>query len=132
MMTDPFSILGVDENANDDEIKRRYLALVRDFPPDREPERFQSYRAAFEALHTERQRLAVKLLATHGTALTRLKTASLPSPEARQQGRVSQAQVTALLVEGVEQAIARWQETSRTETSRTETARTGASRTNGA
>jgi len=127
MMTDPFSILGVDENASDEEIKRRYLALVRDFPPDREPERFQSYRAAFEALHTERQRLAAKLLATHGTALTRLKTASLPSPEARQQGRVSQAQVAALLVEGVEQAIARWQETSQNET-----ARTGASRTNGA
>ena len=24
-------------------IKRRYLALVRSFPPDREPERFQTY-----------------------------------------------------------------------------------------
>jgi len=47
---DPFSILGVDENADDSEIKRRYLALVRDFPPDREPDRFQTYRAAFEAL----------------------------------------------------------------------------------
>ena len=32
--------------------KRRYLALVRSFPPDREPERFQTYRAAFETLHT--------------------------------------------------------------------------------
>ena len=50
MATDPFSILGVDEDASDDEIKRRYLALVRSFPPDREPERFQTYRAAFEAL----------------------------------------------------------------------------------
>src|ERR1700757_5279828 len=114
MMTDPFSILGVDENASDEEIKRRYLALVRDFPPDREPERFQIYRAAFEALQTERQRLAAKLLAPHDAALTRLKTASLPSPEARRQGRVSQAQVTALLVEGIEQAMTRWQEASRT------------------
>jgi len=42
MAIDPFSVLGVDENASDDEIKRRYLALVRNFPPDREPERFQA------------------------------------------------------------------------------------------
>jgi len=113
MSTDPFSILGVDENADDDEIKRRYLALVRDFPPDREPERFQTYRAAFEALHTERQRLAAKLLASHGAALRRLKTASLPPPEARRNGRVSEAQATALLIEGVEQAMARWDEAMR-------------------
>ncbi len=111
-MKDPFSVLGVDENASDDEIKRRYLALVRDYPPDREPERFQTYRAAFEALHTERQRLAAKLLAPHKTALTRLKTMSLPPPEARRQGRVTQAEVTALIVEGIEQAMARWREAS--------------------
>lgn len=114
-MKDPFSILGVDENADDSEIKRRYLALVRDFPPDREPDRFQTYRAAFEALQTERQRLAARLLAPHNTALTRLETASLPPPEARRQRRVSQAQLTALLVEGVERAMARWQGASRTD-----------------
>lgn len=112
-MTDPFSVLGVDENAGDGEIKRRYLALVREFPPDREPEQFQIYRAAFEALNTERGRLAAKLLAAHGGALMRLQTASLPPPEARRKGRVSQAQVTALLIEGIEQAMARWEEASR-------------------
>ena len=114
MSTDPFSILGVDENASDDEIKRRYLALVRDFPPDREPERFQTYRAAFEALHTERLRLAAKLLASHGAAMMRLKMASLGPPEAHRKGRVSGAQVTALLIEGIEQATARWEDASRT------------------
>ena len=50
-------------------IKRRYLALVR------------TYRAAFEALHTERDRLAAKLLAQHGGALARLEAVCLPSPE---------------------------------------------------
>ena len=112
MSTDPFSLLGADENATDDEIKQRYLKLVRDFPPDREPERFQTYRAAFEALSTERQRLAAKLLASHGGALTRLKIASLPPPEARRNGRVTQAHLRALLVEGVEQALARSQQAS--------------------
>ncbi len=113
MATDPFSVLGVDEDASDDEIKRRYLALVRDFPPDREPERFQTYRAAFEALHTERRRLAAKLLAPHGAALTRLEASCLPPPEARRGGQVSQAQVTALLIEGIERAMTRWEETTR-------------------
>jgi hypothetical protein len=119
MVTDPFAILGVDETAGDDDIKRRYLALVREFPPDRAPERFQAFRAAFEALHTERQRLAAKLLSSHDGALVRLKTASLPPLEARQEGRVSQALLAALLVEGVEQAMARWQEVSQAEASRT-------------
>jgi hypothetical protein len=88
---------------------------VQDFPPDREPERFQTYRAAFEALHTERQRLAAKLFAPHGAALTRLEASCLPQPEARRNGEVSQAQVAALLVEGIERAMARGEETSRAE-----------------
>ena len=62
-MSDPFSILGVDENATDEEIKQRYLAMVRAYPPDREPARFQVYRAAYEALCNERKRLEIKLLA---------------------------------------------------------------------
>ena len=86
MATDPFLILGVDEDASDGEIKRRYLALVRSFPPDRDTERFQTYRAAFEALRTERDRLAAKLLAQHGGALARLEAVCLPSPEARRNG----------------------------------------------
>ncbi len=112
MATDPYSILGVDDDAGDNEIKRRYLALVREFPPERQPERFQTYRAAFEALHTERQRLAAKLLRPHGGALMRLEASCLPPPEARRNGQVSQAQVAALLVEGIERAMARWDETS--------------------
>jgi curved DNA-binding protein CbpA len=56
-MTDPFTVLGVGEDAGDDQIKQRYLALVRAFPPDREPERFQAYRAAYEAVRDQRKRL---------------------------------------------------------------------------
>ena len=120
MATDPFFVLGADEDASDEEIKRRYLGLVRSFPPDRDPERFQIYRAAFEALHTERDRLAAKLMAQHGGALARLEAACLPSPEARRNGRVSEAQVTALLVEGIKQALTRWEEVSRPGGSRTD------------
>jgi curved DNA-binding protein CbpA len=105
-LTDPFSILGVDENVADEEIKRRYLALVRAFPPDREPEQFQVYRAAYEALRDERKRLEAKLLATNDTALTQLKLACLPA-ETQAWGRASKATVTALLVEGIEKAVGR-------------------------
>jgi curved DNA-binding protein CbpA len=108
METDPFSVLGLDENAGDDEIKSRYLALVREFPPDLEPERFQAYRAAYEALRTERERLAARLLFPHGGALARLKAASLPPTTARGAARPSEALMKALLVEGIEQATARW------------------------
>ena len=53
-MRDPFTVLGVAEDADDAEIRRRYLALVRDFPPDRDPDRFREYRAAYDALSDER------------------------------------------------------------------------------
>jgi curved DNA-binding protein CbpA len=105
-LTDPFSILGVDENVTDEEIKRRYLTLVRAFPPDREPARFQVYRAAYEALRDERKRLEAKLLATNDVALTRLKLSCLPQ-ERQALGRASKANVVALLVEGIEKAVAR-------------------------
>ena len=108
-MSDPFFILGVDENATDEEIKQRYLAMVRAYPPDREPARFQVYRAAYEALCNERKRLEIKLLAANDAALTRLKIACLPAAE-RKPGRASQASVTALLVEGIEQATAHGRE----------------------
>ena len=72
-MDDPFTVLGVGEDAGDEQIKQRYLALVRAFPPDREPERFQTYRAAYEALRDQRKRLEAKLLRTNDAALSRLK-----------------------------------------------------------
>ena len=76
-MRDPFTVLGVDEAADDAEIRRRYLALVRDFPPDRAPERFREYRAAYEALSDERKRLEMTLLGTNTIAFSRLCTAAL-------------------------------------------------------
>jgi curved DNA-binding protein CbpA len=103
---DPFTILGVGEDAGDDEIKRRYLALVRAFPPDREPERFQAYRAAYEALRDERKRLEAKLLRPNDAALSRLKLLCLPDAKPVA-ARASKATVAALLAEGISQACLR-------------------------
>ena len=76
MTSDPFAVLGVDENAGDEAIKQRYLALVRAHPPDREPDRFQEFRRAYEAIRGERERLEVKLLQTSNAALYPAQAAS--------------------------------------------------------
>jgi hypothetical protein len=104
-LTDPFTTLGVREDAGDEEIRQRYLALVRAFPPDLEPQRFQAHRAAYEQLRDERKRLETTLLMVNDVALSRLK-ASLLQGARPGSGRPSPASVKALLVEGVEKALA--------------------------
>jgi len=99
-MRDPFTVLGVDETAGDAEIRSRYLALVRDFPPDRAPDRFREYRAAYEALSDERKRLAAQLLRTNGAALARLSMAALGTAPA-ELSRATKRTVAALLAEGI-------------------------------
>lgn len=102
MTDDPFMLLGVDESADDEAIKRRYLALVRAWPPDREPEKFQALRQAYEAVSTPRQRLEWKLLHTSTAALSRLKLHCLAAPAAEVR-RPSQATMNALLLDSLQQ-----------------------------
>ena len=105
-MNDPFSTLGVGEDADDDQIKQRYLSLVRRFPRDREPERFQVYRAAYEALSDQRKRLEAKLLSTRDTALARIKS-HLLAPSKPVCARATKSTITALLIEGIDRAWGR-------------------------
>ena len=49
-MANPLNILGVSASAGPEEIRRKYLELVRQHPPDREPERFAQIRAAYDEL----------------------------------------------------------------------------------
>lgn len=99
MTKDPFAVLGISENADDAAIKQRYLTLVRTFPPDREPDRFQEIRQAYEAVRTKRGRLEVQLLQTRTNALTQLKLQCLDGSVRR---RASAATVTALILQGLE------------------------------
>ena len=101
MNDDPFAVLGVSDDADDETIRRRYLALVRAFPPDREPERFQVFRRAYEAISGKRERLERKLLHTSTAALSRLKLHCLAASGSRQQ-RPSQAAVGAVLLVGLQ------------------------------
>lgn len=80
--------LGVSSNADEAEIRGRYLQLVREFPPDRAPERFAEIRAAYDELRDPSVELERKIfslttrdsLADLETELrARLKSAKLSS-----------------------------------------------------
>jgi curved DNA-binding protein CbpA len=53
----PYLILRVSPRAGDAEIRRAYLDAVRRFPPEREPERFQTISRAYEQIRDEKSRL---------------------------------------------------------------------------
>lgn len=60
-MADPYEILGVARGADDAEIRRCYLELVRQFPPERAPERFAAIRGAYDELRDPVTRLTSQL-----------------------------------------------------------------------
>ena len=77
--------------------------LVRAHPPDREPDSFQEYRRAYEAVRGERERLEVKLLQTSSGALTRLKLHCLRAA-CTERRRPSEATMAALILDWLYQA----------------------------
>ena len=60
-MGDPYEILGVERGASETEIRRRYLELVRQYPPDRAAERFAEIRRAYEDLRDPIVRMRSRL-----------------------------------------------------------------------
>jgi curved DNA-binding protein CbpA len=66
-MTDPYEVLGLSSDADEVEIRRRYLELVRQFPPDQAPERFAAIRAAYDEVRDPARRLAALLFAPSST-----------------------------------------------------------------
>lgn len=53
-MRKDYEILGIDENADEKAIKRAYFKLIRTHSPEKDPERFQEIRAAYERLTEEK------------------------------------------------------------------------------
>jgi curved DNA-binding protein CbpA len=104
-MGDPFTVLGVAEDADDAAIRARYLALVREYPPDRAPDQFRANRAAYEAVCDVRKRLEARLLRTSDAALDRLKRHCLQSPAGGTQ-RASRRTVASLISESILQSDA--------------------------
>lgn len=57
MWIDPFTILNVDREADDDSVKRAYLAAIKVHSPETDPEGFQRCRQAYEKIADQRVRL---------------------------------------------------------------------------
>jgi len=58
---DPFEVLGVPEDADDAAVQAAWLEAVRQFPPDRDPVRFQAAREARELIRDEASRRRLRL-----------------------------------------------------------------------
>ena len=64
-MKDPFSLLGIDEDADDESVRKAYLRMVRVYTPEREPDRFQEIRDAYEQIATGYSRMSVRLFGAY-------------------------------------------------------------------
>jgi len=60
-MQSPFEILGLPPGADETQIRKQYLSLVRRHPPDRDPEKFKEIRAAYDRLCDPIRRWRVEL-----------------------------------------------------------------------
>src|ERR1700691_6016383 len=60
-MIDPYEVLGLSVDSDDDAIRRRYLELVKQFSPEHHPEKFASIRQAYESLKDLDTRLRYRL-----------------------------------------------------------------------
>jgi curved DNA-binding protein CbpA len=62
-VSDAYAVLELPPDADEAEVRRRYLELVRQFPPDQAPEKFAAIRAAYEEVRNPERRLAARLFA---------------------------------------------------------------------
>ncbi len=69
-MDNPYDVLGIDASASDVEVRRRYLALVRCYSPEHEPDAFQKIQRAYDTVASESARLRFLLFdLSHGESL---------------------------------------------------------------
>jgi curved DNA-binding protein CbpA len=60
-MSDPYVVLGLSTGADDEAIRRRYLELIKQNPPEHQAEKFAAIREAYEQLRDLETRLRYRL-----------------------------------------------------------------------
>ena len=91
--------LGLSPSASAQEIRRRYLALIRAHPPSREPEHSRRIIAAYEALKDDRARVETAIFGLAGYGDFELALDALA--QARPQRRSAPGLKTLLEAEGL-------------------------------
>ena len=63
MIHDPYILFGLpsDEDITDEQVRQRYLQLIREFPPEQQPAQFAAIRAAYEKIRTLHTRAKYRL-----------------------------------------------------------------------
>ncbi len=84
-MTDPYEVLNLPPDADDETIRRRYLELVRQFTPEHHPEKFAAVRQAYESLKdlTTRLRRRVFDVGEHESIQSIIEELACRSPRRR-------------------------------------------------
>jgi curved DNA-binding protein CbpA len=93
-MSDPYEVLGLPRFADETQIRKRYLELVREFSPDRDPSRFTEIRAAYDQVR-DPDRLLESLIFAPDSKETLEAIAS--SLRTRLRDRLNQAPLNVLL-----------------------------------
>ena len=60
-VSDPFAELGVAADADDAAIRANYLSLIKQYTPEKHPERFARIRAAYEKIRDRERRVNYRL-----------------------------------------------------------------------
>lgn len=60
-MDDPYKVLDLSPDSDDETIRRRYLELVKRYPPGQNPEKFTAVRQAYEQLRDLATRVRYRL-----------------------------------------------------------------------
>jgi curved DNA-binding protein CbpA len=60
-MSDPYEVLGLPPDSDDEAIRTRYLELVRRWSPEHHPEKFAAVRSAYDSLKDVTTRLRHRL-----------------------------------------------------------------------
>jgi curved DNA-binding protein CbpA len=84
-MPDPYEVLGLPPDSDDETIRRRYLQLVRQFSPERHPEKFAAVRQAYDSLRDLDTRLRHRLFETgkHDSIDALIQEVACPSSRRR-------------------------------------------------
>jgi DnaJ-class molecular chaperone len=87
-MNDPYDILGLDPLVDEATARRRYLELIRQHTPEKNPEKFAAIRKAYEQIQDPTKRLEARLFFTKSSDILpaiqtdmvqRLRSARIPT-----------------------------------------------------